>query len=110
LASNWPPKSGENSENRFFPQWQAQRTFFEGHGRNMQMGQGFAASSIVLKQRPSSAIFLQLPRHDNSSKSVGGNIVWVRVPPSAPAENSQETLVYQWFSGFLFAEKQKVYP
>ena len=37
----------------------------------MQMGQGFAASPIVLQERCTSAIFPQLPRCDNSSKSNG---------------------------------------
>ena len=64
----------------------------------MQMGQGFAASSIVLKQRPSSAIFLQLPRHDNSSKSRVRKDVRVRPPPPAPSE-SPESLDFTGFSG-----------
>ena len=35
LASNWPPKSSGTSKNRFFPQWQAQRTFLRGRGAKL---------------------------------------------------------------------------
>ena len=45
------------------------------------------------------------------SKSVGGNIVWVRVPPPAPAQNPLKQPQNGCFSGFfMFSARLQAFP
>ncbi len=109
LASNWPPKSGENSKNRFFPQWQAQRTFFVIPRAKYADGArlcGFfhrPPTAPVFRYRPLSSKtrqFLKIrwanhpcgfdPRHRHQQKAAE-RLLFAMKPPSARANEGMKT-------------------